>query len=173
MTSRMIHVLNGHTTLGNSLISHLVVRYSASKGKKHEHSLEKTASIFNVNLLIFQIVVIQACQTYKDVPNNRNRYFDAMSAEPNEEKHIVLTRPNTLLLMSTVTGGNSIRGVFTGALADQIATADGKKSIEDMQAQARVEMQSYRHQLYHMQIPEMRSTLMKRLVLPPAENATQ
>ena len=169
----MIRVLNGHTTLGNSLVSHLVVRYSASKGEKHEHSLEKTASNFNVNLLIFQIVVIQACQTYKDVPNNRNRYFDAMSAAPNEEKHIVLTRPSSLLLMATVTGGRCMRGGFAGALADQFATANGKKSIEDMQAQARVELQSYRHQLNHMQIPEMRSTLMKRLVLPPAENVTR
>ena len=76
--------------------------------------------------------------------------------------------------MSTVTGGNSTRGVFTGALADQIATADGKRSIEDMEAQARVEMQHDRRRRSNdMQIPEMRSTLMKRLVLPPAENATQ
>ena len=136
--------------------------------------MAKTSFNFIVYLLILQILVIQACQTYQDEPNNRNHRIDARSAEPNEEKHIILTRPNTLLLMSTVTGGNSTRGAFTGALADQIATADGKKSIEDMEAQARVKMQhDRRRRSYSMQIPEMRSTLMKRLVLPPAEGVSQ
>ena len=92
---------------------------------------------------------------------------DANAGKPDEKKYITLERPNTLLLLSAVTGSFAKRGAYTGALAEQIAAADGVKIIEELQATARIEMLK-NHPEYKAQIPEMRSTLMKKLVLPPA-----
>ena len=73
-----------------------------------------------------QVVIIQACQgvTVTSPSAPAVTQADASRANPDQE-HIVLTRPHTLLLMSTVARKPAKRGAFTGALAKQIAKADG------------------------------------------------
>ena len=121
-------------------------------------------------LSLLQVVVIQACQNFNGQlpPGASSQQIDANAGKPNEAKYITLERPNTLLLLSSISGGFARRGAYTGALAEQIAKANGKSSIEDMQPTARTEMLK-RHPDSQAQIPEMRSTLMKKLVLPPAQ----
>ena len=50
-------------------------------------------------------------------------------SDPLSNQHITLTRPHTVLLLATVRGGVAYRGVFTGAMADEFRSADGKKDI--------------------------------------------
>jgi hypothetical protein len=70
--------------------------------------------------------------------------------------------------MSTVHGGMSVRGAFTGAIARQIAKADGKTTIEEMVTKANIDLKKNEPDQYN-QTPELRSTLQKSLVLPPGE----
>lgn len=92
----------------------------------------------------------------------------ACRVDPLDNKHIVLTRPNTVLLMATVTGGEAIRGAYTGAIAKQIRKADGKTDIHEMHTQAVNQMMKNGKQAGSThQIPEYRDTLMgKKLILP-------
>mgnify|MGYP001793158991 CR=1 FL=1 len=53
----------------------------------------------------------------------------SQSINPHYNKHIVLRRPHTVLLLSTVTGGLAIRGAFTGAIADELRKSDGQTYI--------------------------------------------
>ena len=83
-------------------------------------------------------------------------------------KHVTLTRPHTLLLMSSVAGGFAIRGAFTGAIARQFAKADGKITINDMVTNAIIEMKKFATDDDVLeQAPESRNTLQKILILPP------
>ena len=93
---------------------------------------------------------------------------DAGAWNPVDYKSVILDRPHTLLLMSTVTGGVAIRGAFTGALARQFAKADGKATINDMVTNAIIDMKKNEMEGYD-QAPEARSTLQKSLILPPAD----
>ena len=113
--------------------------------------------------------MIQACQVFtnQQLPPVSSDARQGCAPEV-EGKHIVLQRPHTLLLLSSITGGSAQRGLYTGALADQIASADGKTTIEEMQSRARVQMLQ-QHPDCSWQIPEMRSTLLKRLVLPESK----
>lgn len=90
---------------------------------------------------------------------------DAARVDPADKKHIILTRPHTLLLLATTRGGNAVRGAYTGALANQIRKADGKTDMFSMHTTAVNEMKS-KDPKTHNQHPEMRSTLAKDLVLP-------
>ena len=69
-----------------------------------------------------------------------------------------------MLLLATVRGGVAYRGVFTGAMADQFRSADGKKDINAMFTLA---ASSARQK--HEQIPKLESTTHKFLILPPVE----
>lgn len=81
-----------------------------------------------------------------------------------QERHIVLDRPHTVLLLATVTGGVALRGAFTGAIAEAFRKADGKIDICEMFHEAVNSMSN------DEQIPEMRVTTRKLLILPPANN---
>ena len=59
-------------------------------------------------------------------------------------------------------GGSALRGAYTGALAKQLRKANGKIDIRQMHTNAAKEVQKIRCQ----QIPELRDTLTKRLILP-------
>ena len=85
-----------------------------------------------------------------------------------DHKSVILDRPHTLLLMSTVTGGVAFRGAFTGAMARQFAKVDGKTTINDMVTNAIVDMKKNEMEGYD-QTPEARNTLQKSLILPPAD----
>ena len=121
--------------------------------------------------------MIQACQHFEnveialpgDVPR---RNLDAKAGNPPESKYIVLRRPHTLLLLSSVSGGMALRGAYTEAFTHQMSKSDGRLEIEQMQSRARIYMQK-NHPGSSSQIPEMRSTLMKMLKLPPAKHYLQ
>ena len=85
------------------------------------------------------------------------------SSKKRVDQHVQLTRPNTVLLSATVTGGKAERGVFTGAIANQIIDAKEGKYIYNIFIGACEQMKSS-----GSQIPEFRSTLRKPLVLPAA-----
>ena len=114
-------------------------------------------------------MVVQACQifTTHGVVTHQPEEYESDPAtpshviDPHNNKHIVLRRPHTVLLLATVTGGLAIRGAFTGALADQIRAADGKTDIYTMFNRAVDNMNT------HEQRPEMRITTQKALILPP------
>lgn len=137
--------------------------------------MPKTLSESHTGFLL-QIVLIQACQQFEnvkislpgDIPTER---FDANRGNPPENKHIVLKRPHTLLLLSSVTGGLALRGAYTEAFTQQMSKSNGQLEIEQMQSRARINMQKH-HPGSSSQIPEMRSTLMKVLKLPPAKQDT-
>ena len=121
-------------------------------------------------------MIVQACQVYtthgitvqpedyESDPATPSHIID-----PHNNKHIVLRRPHTVLLLATVTGGEAIRGAFTGALADQFRAADGKTDIYTMFNRA-VNIMIRNDAACRDQRPEMRITTDKNLVLPPVVN---
>lgn len=54
--------------------------------------------------------------------------------------HIVLKRPDTIVLHATVEQGYALRGAYTEAIAKQFNSSDGKTSIYDMHVTAVEEM---------------------------------
>ena len=65
------------------------------------------------------------------------------------------------------------RGVFTGAMADQFRSADGKKDINAMFTLAANATRLINDgSLAAEQIPKLESTTHKFLILPPAETQT-
>ena len=124
-------------------------------------------------ILFLQIVVIQACQ--KDIgepgatsaTDDPNQAFDPRVAKApavDLGDVVELRRPHTVLLMSTVAGGDSLRGAFTGAIAETFHKVDGKSSIYTMFSKSKEKMSQLRAE----QTFEMRTTLKKELILPPA-----
>jgi hypothetical protein len=106
-------------------------------------------------------MLVQACQQSGDVKGSS---FDdmAMRSSPAENTHIVLERPHTLLLFSSLRGGFAKRGAYTDAMAQQFKHANGKSDIHDMHAKAVLKI---REQYGDKQTPEFRSTLKFRLIL--------
>ena len=92
--------------------------------------------------------------------------MDASRGPREESTHITLRRKHSYLLLSSVIGGASVRGAYTGALAEQFQKADGKTDIFQMIKMAKLQMQK-KHPECENQVPETRDTLMKNLVLPP------
>ena len=119
-------------------------------------------------------MVVQACQIFAThgVVTHQPEEYESDPAtpshviDPHNNKHIVLRRPHTVLLLATVTGGLAIRGAFTGALADQIRAADGKTDIYTMFNRA-VDNMIRNDAACSDQVPEMRNTTRKSLILPP------
>ena len=109
-------------------------------------------------LRALQVLLIQACQTSHTHSARVSTLYD---------QHMQLTRPNTVLLLATLTGGRAVRGAFSGAMADQIKAADGKRDIYQMFAKACKQMRkNYRNS--EIQTPELRSTLPEPPVFLPA-----
>ena len=81
---------------------------------------------------------------------------------------IDLTRPHTVLLMSTVIGGTAFRGAYTGELAYQLRHADGKTSIAEMHDKAVQKMNGGRE----WQVPEYRSSLTRGSLVFPKPTCT-
>ena len=120
-------------------------------------------------------MLIQACQVFStfsllQLPEGGNTESDAPTPsailDPHYNKHIVLRRPHTALLLATVTGGLAIRGEFSGAMAQQFRSADGIKDIAAMFITAA-------NEVCMEQTPEFRMTLNKSLILPPCLKAPQ
>lgn len=114
--------------------------------------------------------MVQACQGFQGLMGSQRSSLSDMArrVNPLDNKHIVLMRPDTVLLMATVTGGEAIHRPYTGAIAEQIRKADGKTDIHEMHTQAVNQMMKNGKQAGNtQQIPEYRDTLMgKKLILP-------
>ena len=120
-------------------------------------------------------MVIQACQLFSSYgvlpsqPSESDPATPSQLTDPHNNKHIVLIRPHTVLLLATVTGGLAIRGAFTGALADQIRVSDGKTDIYCMFNRAVNSMMRNEPACVELgQVPEFKATTDKSLILPPA-----
>ena len=85
----------------------------------------------------------------------------AKKACPEDNTHIVLNRPHTVLLLASMREGSAKRGAYTDAMAEEFKRADGR-SIADMHQNAVAEMTK---KYGEDQTPEIRSTLKKKLVL--------
>ena len=107
---------------------------------------------------------MQACQSS---PLRVVTSRDALPPSGDSAGHITLTRPHTALLLSTVAGGTALRGAYTGAIADQISKSSGKTDINSMHTAAVKQVQQT-FSLNHDQIPELRHTLDKTLIMPKA-----
>lgn len=108
-------------------------------------------------------MIVQACQGYIPLESQSQ---PEVEGSQEIHRHVVLTRPHTLLLMASVVGGLAKRGEFTGALAKQIAKADGKVNIIEMVQNSIIDMNSGKSEA-HEQTPISRSTLQRTLILPP------
>ena len=118
-------------------------------------------------------MLIQACQRYSTDgvlpppeyclleerdPAVTNAYSDSSS-----NTQIVLKRPHSVLLLATVSGGEAFRGAFTGAIAEELRSADGVKDIYKMFNDG-----THKMNLGLLQTPEFRCTTNKSLVVPEA-----
>lgn len=114
--------------------------------------------------LTLQVVLIQACQG--DVVSiSPDSSMDARRGVANEQddRHIRLRRPNTVLLLATVAGDRAYRGFYTGAIADELRRVDGVTDIHDMHMKA---VDKMKKDASLPQLPEYRATLLKQLILP-------
>ena len=125
---------------------------------------------------MLQVILIQACQDNTAVALSLKGKGDpavpGQVSDPLRDQHITLTRRHTVLLLSTVREGKSIRGAFTGAMADQFSCTDGKTDISEMFYKAA-------HKVTHddrckqiNQTPVIIQTTVKKLVLPGAATTT-
>lgn len=124
-------------------------------------------------------MVVQACQLlsthdvspadFPEVIMLSDPIVYTPTADPQYNMHIVLKRSHTALLIATVTGGEAVRGLFTGAIADEIRKSDGKTDVSAMFNSAVFQMRRG-VQTSVKQQPEFRATTEKNLVLPPARH---
>ena len=111
------------------------------------------------------MVLIQACQG-SDVQLITDNLADARRGAPNkrEDEHIVL-RIHTRYLLATVAGKQADRGLYTGAMAEQLKKVDGSTDIYNMHSKAIYAMRWNKPEC--RQEPEYRDTLSgKKLILP-------
>ena len=117
-------------------------------------------------------MLLQACQVADD--SQLAKYTTLKShdpapsslSDPLSNQHITLTRPHTVLLLATVRGGVAYRGVFTGAMADEFRSADGKKDIYAMFTSAAAKVAATPG--CENQDKRFESTTKKTFILPPA-----
>ena len=130
--------------------------------------------MLNQRRFILQILLLQACQglttsthTYQRAPeaDETDPAVPYLPNVPHNNKHIVLQQPHTVLLSATVTGGTAFRGVYTGAIAQELRKADGRTDIHPMHISSVAELPAADRA---EQTPEYRSTMQKVLILPPA-----
>ena len=115
------------------------------------------------------VMIVLSCQSFKPLndPNSEGHNTNmANPGRPDEDRRIVLVRPHTVLLLSTVAGESAVRGSYAGALARRFRLADGKTDIHQMHCAAVQAMsQSNPHQT-----PEHRCTLKRgELVFPKSD----
>ena len=115
--------------------------------------------------------MVQACQVPSlHAGSSTSDPAPVQHSNPQQDTHITLTRPHTVLLLATVRGGRAVRVAFTGAMADQFVIADGKKDISAMFDCAVRSLRKGRDEQTEEQIPEFRKTTDNVLILPPALN---
>ena len=137
-----------------------------------------------MHVYCYQVITIQACQIRNPLSalQNHNNRADPAITEPyiestdekNRQKnhYVVLQRPNTVLMLSTVFGGTAIRGAFTDALSEELLEADGCRNITTMFNRAVDRMKKNKPECAD-QTPELCMTTQKDLILPPARETCQ
>ena len=113
--------------------------------------------------MLLQLVVVQACQSTPHVQDQAS----IQTIDHQRIQHIELLRPNTVLFLASVRGGLALRGAFTGAVADVLLTADGATDISAMFDNAAGMILGNMDCKSIHQLPELRKTTSKRLILPP------
>lgn len=110
-------------------------------------------------------MVVQACQVFNIAGRDESMSIHDMPemapSDSHSNKHIVLRRPNTLLIMA-VAGRALVRGAYIVALAEEIEQADGLKCLRDMHQGACRSV----NKNFPEQIMELRETLSGKIVLP-------
>lgn len=112
-------------------------------------------------------MIIQAFQSFNREATVASNMDASGGRDPSP--YINLYRQHSCLLLSSVIGGASVRGAYTGALAQQFRNADGETTFSQMITDAKIQMQRT-HPESKNQVPDTRETLMKKLVLPPASS---
>lgn len=79
---------------------------------------------------------------------------------------IILQRPNTIMLHSTVADGSSLRGEYIRAIVKQIMNSDGRTDIYTMHTRAAEEVKMNQQFQTQTQTPKYESTVTKTLCLP-------
>lgn len=114
-------------------------------------------------------MLLQACQgAHRRNLAETDPAVPTQLSDPRGDQHITLTRPHTVLLLSTIRGRKAKRRLFTGAMADEFRSADGKKDIHAMFIKAHDAMKRNNPEAAD-RYPEYRTTTEKFLILPPAK----
>lgn len=120
--------------------------------------------------LLFQAFIIQACQSVRNPVQDKtgetsnSKDVNCVNRGRGADKHATLKRKHTALFMATVEGGVAVRGAYTTAMADQIKKADGITDVIQMHTRAVKAMEIIPE--CASQVPEQRSTLKRRLIIP-------
>ena len=116
-------------------------------------------------------MLIQACQDNSSLAEvlGTDTAVPTSISDPLQNQHVKLQRPDTVLMLASVREGKALRGAFTGAIADELRSADGKKDIFKMFQRASRTVATDPECMKVDQHPELRATNTKDLVLPPAE----
>ena len=98
------------------------------------------------------------------------------AGRPSQGRHITteLTRADSIILFATMHAGKASRGVLLSAVADALKLIDGKADIYTLFIQASLSMS--RREVGDdeiEQVPEMRSTLRRLLILPKPKKHLQ
>ena len=129
-------------------------------------------------------MTIQACQSpnfmrASQYLNNRadpaitDPYIESTDEKNRQKNHyVVLERPNTVLILSTVFGGTAVRGAFTDALSEELLEADGCRTMTTLFNRA-VDRMKKKDPECADQTPELRMTTQKELILPPVREICQ
>ena len=83
-----------------------------------------------------------------------------------EKGHFTLKRPHSIMCVATVAGGSAERGLLIGHLAKKLCESDSTTEFETLLRKAIQNMCL----LEWNQVPEIRNTLTKRLILPPTHH---
>ena len=83
-----------------------------------------------------------------------------------EKSHFTLKRPHSIMCVATVVGGSAVRGLLIGHLSKKLCESDGCTKFDVMLSEA-VENLGL---VEWNQVPDIRKTLTKRLILPPAHH---
>ena len=83
-----------------------------------------------------------------------------------EKGHFTLKRPHSIMCVATVAGGSAERGLLIKHLAKRLCESDGCTKFDVMLSEA-VENLGL---VDTNQVPDIRKTLMKRLILPPTHH---
>ena len=113
-------------------------------------------------------MLIQACQQSQDFSYIPVSSDMARRGSPEENTHIILNRPHTVLLLASMRDGFAARGAYTDAIAQELRLARNKLDIQLIHSQAVKQLQD---NYGDDQTPELRSTLKKRLLVQVKSSA--